>query len=601
MSGESPEKGLLDTEPFTYFLRASDISPGVCAIRHEPLHGVSGWLAFFDPQCVLEASTVEQVISALAQVEAALSDGRHVFGFLTHEAAPALDPAIEVRPTPQHLLAWFAIYDQAPLFFKELEPLLHEVELESESDEWSSEEYSQAFLAVHQRLAAGDSYQANLTFRKHVTLQHNAFELFLSRCGVDPPPYAAFINGGDWQVVSFSPELFIRREGKCVTMKPMKGTADRGNSRLQEEAARKQLETSEKIAAENLMIVDMVRNDLGRIAEVGSVQVPALMEIETHGSILQITSTITSAFDGSLRELLTAVFPPASVTGAPKVKTCEILANVESSPRGVYCGAIGYLEPGGNCLFSVGIRTGFVENGKMTYGVGGGIVWDSQVNEEYHEAQLKARVIQTKAEPWMLVEAFGTKASEEEIAQHLKRLRDSATKLGIPFDEPRTKAQIDRALVANHAEGSKKVRITLAIDGETKVEVTKSLLPEGILRATIARQPRNSWDPNLRMKTTSRKEVKAELEFAKDFDEVLFYNERSEITEFAYGNVIVEFKGRKLTPRSEAGCLAGITVARLISRGEVQYGVVTLADIDADTRFWLCNSVVGVREVLVNR
>jgi para-aminobenzoate synthetase/4-amino-4-deoxychorismate lyase len=385
-------------------------------------------------------------------------------------------------------------------------------------------------------------------------------------------------------------------------MKPMKGTASRGNDPSEEAQARDRLREPKTIA-ENLMIVDMVRNDLGRIAKNGSVRADTLMETEIHGEILQVTSTIVAETDISNGSLLRAVFPPASVTGAPKVMSCQMISELENSGRGVYCGAVGYWAPGNVARLNVAIRTAVVkplgDQYQVVYGAGGGIVWDSEVNDEYSESRLKLDPILRAASQWRLIEAFNVSATEAQIKAHLARLNSAAEKTGVRFD-PAMCLQAVLAEIGSNLSQKQKVRISLALDGRFEVRIGSSLLDALHLRAHLASEPSRSDDPNYLIKTNSKAHYLAQKKLFRSFDDVLFYNERDELTEFASGNLVLRIGSELITPRSEAGLLQGLTVRNLMKESIVREASIPKSLLNSGDDVFVTNAVIGMRRIEVD-
>lgn len=546
----------------TYFAQ-EDLAPGDALVRFEAPGEVPGWLVCREPRVVLSANRFEDVPAVLQQA----SNGGFAVGFVSYEAAPAFDPALQVKQSTFPLLAQFAVYDSVD-FARELPP--RQAAIEDGSDDWDFAAYEKAFWKVKQALAEGTSYQVNLTYRRHFK-GSAAYDLFCSRCGVAPPPYSAFIQGDEFAICSFSPELFFRLCDGHLTSEPMKGTApfDSLGSNAED------LRTRPKTRAENLMIVDMVRNDFGRIAGSGTVSVPELMAVQRHGDLFQMVSRVCAETDASVLEVFRALFPAASVTGAPKVETCRLIAEFESSPRNVYCGAVGFMVEG-FAQFSVAIRTALIQGAGGEYGIGGGVVWDSEAADEYAEAQSKASVLQNSALSWALVEAFAPGA---DVEPHLLRMRASSTGLGVP-------API--AFPGTNGQGPK-VRILCDRNGNIQAEQGASRVPEGLLKVTWARDPVASQDPNFRHKTTSRPREGP----PPYLDEILYFNEFGHATEFRWGSLVVEIGGRRFTPPPEDGCLPGITVQGIETRS------LTRAEVEGADHIWFANAVVGFREVLL--
>jgi len=360
------------------------------------------WLAFHDPVETVRTNELGAVIPALRRVEGAVEhDGFYAAGFLSYEAAPAFDAAFAVLdPDPGLPLLWFGLYREPVVCAPpEAGPAGYALGPWAPSADWPA--YERMVLRAHEAIAAGQTYQVNVTYRLRARWSGDAWPLFVDLAGAQGGGgYAAWVDTGRHALCSASPELCFRRAGEAIVARPMKGTAPRGKTEAEDAANARWLARSEKDRAENVMIADMIRNDLGRIAEPGSVRVPALFTVERYPTVLQLTSTVTARSDASLSEVFGALFPCASITGAPKVSTMRLIASLETAPRGVYTGCIGYAAPGRRAQFNVAIRTATVdrEAGTAEYGVGGGVVADSTAAAEYRECALKAEVLGARTE-----------------------------------------------------------------------------------------------------------------------------------------------------------------------------------------------------------
>lgn len=359
----------------------------------------SVWLSFRRPAVVIETYDPSAVRPALREVERTVeATGYTAAGLIAYEAAPAFDAALSVRSRPDVPLVWFGLFDATEIVHA-LEPPLRDERPRgwTPSIDWPT--YRRAIEDVKGHIARGETYQVNYTLRLRSPFAGNPWNFFRSLVDGQNARYAAYVETDRHAVCSASPELFFERDGQTLRSKPMKGTAPKGASAAETRANADWLHRSAKNRAENAMIVDMIRNDFGKVAQVGSVRVPKLFEVESYPTVLQMTSTVEARTSASFVETLDALFPCASITGAPKARTMEIIANMEADPRGAYTGAIGFLAPGNRARFSVAIRTAvvdLVEQG-AEYGVGGGIVWDSDPADEYEECQIKARVLAGEA------------------------------------------------------------------------------------------------------------------------------------------------------------------------------------------------------------
>lgn len=577
-----------------YFLPLDSAQPGTAIVRDAN----RGWLLFQNPTQILEAKNLDQVKPILEQAEEWSTGGGYAVGFLTYESGPAFEPKIETNQPSSPTLAWFALYKGEPKLYPELEPAGPDMKAKIDLPPESYETYKQAFERTKLALAEGTIYQANITFKLPIQSDHPPLHLFSSLCGVNPPPYATYICSENWHLVSLSPELFFLREGNHVEMRPMKGTAVSRGSKEERKSAADHLRNDPKTIAENIMIVDMVRNDLGRIAEVGSIQTPKLLTVEEHRTVLQVTSTVTATYTGPTSQIIASTFPPASVTGAPKISACHHIAEQEFEPRGVYCGAIGYLAPHRKATFSVGIRTALLdhEGHKGDYGVGSGLVWDSSLESEYQECLAKARVIESPAPEWAILESLPDNVSRAQLEGHLQRLQVTADFFLVPCNLDHVLKAVDLPRIPN-PNGFGKLRLTLNRSGTVKVEHQESLLPPGNLKVCLAKRPIDSNEPRYRHKTTSRGHLQVHLTENPDYDEVILFNERGEVASFCNGNLIAKIDGQWVTPPVESGCLDGIGLWKFSQENEVDRRPIQVQELSQATQILLTNAVVGAREV----
>jgi para-aminobenzoate synthetase/4-amino-4-deoxychorismate lyase len=558
--------------------------------------GVAAPLAFARPREVVAAEAPGEVGAALARVQAAAAAGRWAAGFVAYEAAPALDAALRARPRGPLPLVWFGVYDAPeprrpePAGPAELGPLSPDVDRAA---------HAAQVARIRARIGRGDVYQVSLTFRLRGRFAGDPLALYLRLRAAQGGGLGALVHLGSRAIVSASPELFLERRGDLVRSRPMKGTARRGRFEEEDEAARAALARSPKERAENVMIADLVRNDLGRVARVGTVGVARLLEVERYPTVLQLTSTIEARLrpDVGLGALLAATFPCGSVTGAPKAMATRVIAAEEATPRGVYCGAIGYLAPGGDAGFNVAIRTVELDlaAGEAVAGVGGGITWDSSAPDEYDEALAKGAFLVERAAPFELVETLrlGEGGRCPLVGRHLARLASSARHLGFPLDAARVEAALagERRAAAGAA---RRVRLLLAADGAVRTESAPlPPAPDGPLPVALARARVSRRDPSLFHKTTRRERYDLARRERPDAFDVLLANEEGEPTEFTIGNLVAEIGGELVTPPLDAGLLPGVMRAELLARGEVRERPVGFAELRRARRLWLVNAVRG--------
>jgi len=581
--------------------------------------------AFLAPERVISAHEPGEVAGALAALEAARRGGKYAAGYFAYELGYLLEPRLApLLPQDRAMpLLWFGIFDApalppaAPRTRAYAGPLAHE---------WSEPAYAARFARVHGWIGAGDIYQANLSFRSRFAFAGDAFALYEKLRAQSAAPHSAFIGDGERQILSLSPELFfdLTAAGR-LTARPMKGTAARGIGAAADAAAKEALRASAKNRAENLMIVDLLRNDLGRIAEIGSVHVEKLYDIETYPTVHQMVSTIAAQLKPgtSVEEILRALFPCGSVTGAPKIRAMEIIRELEASPRGAYCGAIGYFAPDGSARFNVAIRTLTITGHRGELGIGGAVVHDSDASDEYAECLLKARYFEAARKPLELIETLrhGPEGFTR-LDLHLSRMQNSAKIFGIPFDRNEAVLTLNKTVIAGlvpatheHPSGrrvwmaatraamtkkggdceDKRIRLTLDEAGEFNATAVP-LAPEKPLW-TFAVSPVRivSADMLNRHKTNWREIYDGEFKrLSGACDEVIFRNEKDEVVEGSRTNIFARSGGKLVTPPLSSGALDGCLRRQLIERGECKERVLMRPDLMAAEEIFLGNSLRGL-------
>ena len=561
---------------------------------------------FSAPLALIRADTVGQVPDAIAAVEAALRQGRHVAGWLSYELGYGLEPRLAGYPAPAPLLqlgVFSAPDDDVP-------PVAGRAYAGPLRPEWDQAAYASRFARVKEYIAAGDIYQANLSFRARFSFLGEPRVLYEQLRGQSGAAHCAYVDAnaeeGGPHILSLSPELFfdLSEDGR-ITVRPMKGTSPRGvGARGGDDAAeRAELAASAKDRAENLMIVDLIRNDLSRIAELGSVEVSDLFKVETYPTLHTMVSTVTARKrkEAGVADILRALFPCGSVTGAPKIRAMEILRELETSPRGVYCGAIGHFAPDGSALFNVAIRTLTVRGNQGELGIGGGVVQDSRMASEYAECLLKARFFESARKPLELIETLrcepGLKQRSDKpltesfvrLASHLARMKLSAGTFAMPFDEVAACTALEDAVASK--TGPQRVRLTLNEQGV--YHATAHDLPSNPAHWTYTISPErtHSGDVFLRHKTSWRELYESEVK-RLGTDEVIFLNERGELTEGARSNIFIRRGDVLVTPPLSTGLLDGCLRAELIAQDKAREAVLMLDDLMGDVFFG--NSLRGL-------
>lgn len=558
------------------------------------------WRILNSPVCVLVARRVEEVPACLREAEQATAAGLHAAGFLTYEAAPAFDPAFAVRGPGPLPLAWFGLYERLEVRTS-LPPWAVLPQLEWR-ESVAADRYRQAVRRIREYIAAGDTYQVNYSMRLRAPFAGDPWPLFLALCRAQGGGHAAYLDLGDHVLCSASPELFFSRRRGRVVCQPMKGTRRRGLDWADDERQVAWLAESPKDRAENAMIVDMVRNDLGRVAEPRTVRVgPAFRVMRCH-TVLQMISTVAARSRAGLGELMAALFPCASITGAPKVRTMQIIAELEDAPRGIYTGAIGYVGPGGRARFNVAIRTVHVDRtrAQAEYGVGGGVVWDSTDQGEHDEARDKALVLLTPRPCFELLETllWRPRGGYFLLEGHLQRLAYSAKYFGFPLRDRVIRGRLaERA--ADLPAASHRVRLLCGEDGQVRVEAVPLPPMRRRWRVALATAPVDACDRFLYHKTTVRGVYEAARRQRPDCDDVLLWNAAGELTESSIANLVVRLDGRLVTPPVACGLLGGVYRRHLLDRGRVVEGVVCRDDLRRAERVYLVNSVRGWTRALV--
>jgi para-aminobenzoate synthetase/4-amino-4-deoxychorismate lyase len=458
---------------------------------------------------------------------------------------------------------------------------------------------------IHRSVAAGAFYQINYTGPVLGDFSGDPHILFERLHRAQPSGYSAFINTGVEHILSVSPELFFDwRDGQLLT-RPMKGTAPRGNTRAEDEANVIALKHSAKERAENVMIVDLLRNDVSRIARPRSVTVQRLFDVLTLPTVLQMTSDVLARTrEGTtLSDVFGALFPCGSVTGAPKVQAMQTIKSLESTPRGVYCGAIGVVRPGGHATFNVAIRTVTLRGSQATCGIGSGITADATADAEWQEWQTKRGFLTRASQAFNLLETLRLEHGQFHLLDlHLARLKRAADHFGYRFDEDTICSALTRLQevmslkesAPNSNSGPWRVRLQLDAQGQAHTEAFKLIsmpAPVGIsLAATYFEASHSEFT---RFKTTHRAHYDAVAPSDPAVFDTLLYNARGELTEFTRGNVAVLLNGHWLTPPLHCGLLDGVGRALYLTEGRLREAVVTLDDLPRAQGLAFINSLRG--------
>lgn len=559
---------------------------------------------FDRPARVLVARRLDEVIDLVREVVAASNAGSWAAGFLAYEAAPAFDPSLAVRsaapqdPFAEVPLAWFAIYD-SPTPMPPLRPGSASFGAYRWEPSVPRAAYERQVDEIREYIRDGDAYQVNHTIRLRGRAAGSATAFYTSIALAQGGGQSAYLDIGRYRVLSASPELFFSiNDTGILTTRPMKGTAARGRTPQEDRAAADLLRATLKERAENAMIVDLLRNDMGRVSVPGSVEVTDLYAVERYETVWQMTSTIESTLlpDAGLEQVFTALFPSGSVTGAPKVRSMEIIAELETHPRGVYCGAIGWVaprgHPGDRAAFSVAIRTVVLDTHTDTveYGVGGGITYDSDPAAEYRECVAKSRVLTTRRPAFELLETFPyTDGTIPLLQAHLDRMAASADYFGFTFDQAAALKAIDGARIDPCV-----MRLTMRRGGVAGV-TTRPFPPvsDAPVRLAIDDELVDPDDIFLFHKTTLRLPYERRSARHPDADQVVLCNSRGHVTETTIANIAIERDGQWITPPVDDGLLPGIERERLLANGTITEGSITRRDFEAASSIAVFNSVRG--------
>ena len=562
------------------------------------------WLCFQNPDEIIQTNSIDQVVRKLQLVNDLITKHQiYGAGFISYEASTAFDSILKTHFSSSFPLLWFGLYKKPEIIDLPKPTLAGEYKL-NWTPSVSEEEYHQAISKIKKYISLGETYQVNYTLRLNAPFSGDTWELFLKLVQAQKADYGAYVDIDNFAICSASPELFFHLDDHNLTSRPMKGTAARGLTLVADYDIANQLHFSEKNRAENVMIVDMIRNDIGRIANINTVKVPSLFKVEKYPTVWQMTSTVTAKTTASMSEIMGALFPCASITGAPKARTMEIIQELENTPRRIYTGCIGFISPQRQAQFNVAIRTVLIdkENKQAEYGVGGGIVWDSVSSDEYQECQIKAQVLTLNQPDFSLLETILWQPQNGYFVlnYHLQRLQDSANYFGFNVNINNVKTQLDQ-LTKSFYNQDYKLRLLLDSQGEIIYE-TIPLLPvnnQEFVKLGMCCTPIDSTNIFLYHKTTNRQVYEIAKAAFPDCDDVLLWNERGEITETCIGNIVVDLNGELLTPPVKCGLLAGTFRANLLEKCKIREEIITVEMLKYSQRIYIINSVQKWRKAVL--
>jgi para-aminobenzoate synthetase/4-amino-4-deoxychorismate lyase len=561
-------------------------------------------LMFSSPHRVLVASSTSEVAPVLDEVDRATREGSWAFGYVAYEAAPGLDAGLAVcdRELNSPPLVWFGISDE-PARVPPVCPSSGEgYNAATWQPGWTPAEYGRDVACIREHIAAGDIYECNLTVRLRSRVEGDMAQMYADLVLNQRTHYGAYLDIGQHVIASASPELFFQWVEDRLLTRPMKGTAARGRTQAEDQERVQGLVNSAKERAENVIVVDLLRNDVSRVAAVGSVSVPVLCAPERYETVWQLTSDVTGKVpEGtSLVDVFRALFPSGSVTGAPKQRAMEIISDVENSPRGVYCGVIGMVAPPGAKLraqFSVAIRTMVADRatGSAVYGTGGAITWASEPDTELAEVHAKAAILQAHYRDFHLLETMAHVPGKgvRHLDRHLARLGSSARYFCFAFDDERARAEV--AAATEHA-GSARVRLVLTRHGALSVELSPLPPPSlGPVRLAVDPEQVDSSQRWLYHKTSNRGTYTSRAGRHPHADDVVLVNERGQVTETSTANLAVQLDGTWWTPPVDAGCLPGIERGRLVELRQLRERPLTPEDLRRADALAVLNSLRGWR------
>jgi para-aminobenzoate synthetase/4-amino-4-deoxychorismate lyase len=573
-------------------------------------------MLFFDPIAEFSASTPSDLKVAFVQMELYRKKGFFLVGYINYEATREQAHA---KSSKQHdskalVLQFYAFNEPLRVDPSDLDSALEsQVESEPYIDNISLSETHERYLKnlkkIHQYIYDGETYQVNYTIRMSFELHGEVLSLYKTLRQRQAVEYSALLLLPNKSILSLSPELFIEKKASTLTSKPMKGTSSRGSTPELDAQVLKAMKADPKQRSENLMIVDLMRNDIGKLAKVGSMEVESLFQIQSFATLHQMISTVRGEVDSdiSFQTIVDSLFPCGSITGAPKVRTMEIINELESTPRGIYTGAIGYITPNNDFTFSVPIRTiEFDNNSKLgNLGIGGGIIYESDAEQEWQECLLKAKFLTGINQDFSLIESFRLTHKPfaiERYEQHLKRLQGSAQHFNFLFDAAMIKEQIETFTKTLNKQSDHKVRLLLNAQGQINLSAEPlSRAEDECLRVCISERCIDASSPYRRHKTTRR--TLYNQEYARCIDEgyydVIFLNQKAQIAEASRHNIFIEKDGTLITPPTDSGALAGIFRQQLLNDEQQKTALqpLYLSDLQAADKIFLTNSVRGIVEV----
>lgn len=546
---------------------------------------------FRNPERVITANCRADLPRAFTEIQATQNAGKWLAGWMSYELGHSLETRFESPDGPLIQLGVFDAPSDTPpvdwLYTRDIPELIFK-------PIWTEADYLSRFQRVQDYLRAGDCYQVNLTFPMSAESDVCATQLYAAFRRRQPGRYGAVVSLGETEIISFSPELFFERKGQNMRMRPMKGTRPRANDPVIDRALLVEMKAEPKSQAENLMIVDLLRNDLSRLCMPGSVKVPELFALETYPTLHQMTSQVTGTLkdDVNWEQILRSLFPCGSVTGAPKIRAMEIIEELEAGPRGAYCGSVGYIAPSGDASFSVAIRTIQKKNGRLRYDVGSGVVLDSDGLDEYRECLLKAHIFNRPKSG--VIETFRQKANGDIPRADLHKKRFSTA-----IDKRLASGIFDKLDTLKGQD--MRVRV-VAQDNQLSTDMTPLVELKTPIKLALSRYPLTEDVQDTYVKTTSRSFYDGErhrIQATTNADEIIFQNLDGQICEGAFTSIFIEKDGKLFTPKLSCGLLAGVLREEMIETKQAFEAILTLDDLKTADAIFVGNSLRGLMPAIL--
>jgi para-aminobenzoate synthetase/4-amino-4-deoxychorismate lyase len=567
--------------------------------------------AFYNPIKKLVAYHYKEVYEVLNAVEEAAKEGFWCIGYIRYEAAPAFDNSFKTYKSNDPLV-WFSVHNHPKKW------PLNILQKEQAKVQWSEHlkrnEFNRAITSIHKSIRLGDVYQVNYTAPFYGLLKGKSIELFGALLRAQPQSYAAYINSEHEEILSLSPELFFdwiteKNSGDILT-RPMKGTIARGNTPEEDNSLIQKLRTNPKELSENLMIVDLLRNDLSRIAQIGSIEVPLLFHIQKFATVSQMSSDIIAKTKENIRlfDIFNALFPCGSITGAPKIRSMQIIHQLEKKPRGIYCGAIGLVHSNSKknkirAIFNVSIRTVIIQNKQCISHIGSGITSEAQSENEWQEWNIKRKFIERASQPFDIIEKLALLNGEfRNLKEHIERLAKTAKHFEYPCNLKSLQINLEK-LKSTYKNGIWHIRIKLNRKGEVDIKTyilkkTKEPVQLKLAKAPFRQAQNNEF---VDYKTTNRAHYRPFQSNQKNIFDTLLWNQSGQITETTFGNIAAFINNKWITPPLSSGLLPGIGRMLALREGKIIESILNIENITEVNKWAFINSSRGWLQAQVSK